>query len=220
MAVYGYVRVSTRQQADGDSLGVQDRMVSGYALMIGVSVDRMFVESGISGSVPLHERPEGKALLGVLRAGDVVIAPKLDRMFRSALDALEILGVLKGIGVSLHLIDLGGDVMSNGISKLVFTILSAVAEAERDRIRERIITSKADGRARGLYLGGNLPFGYRAVDGKLVPDEAQQKVIGKMRDLSAGGASLRRIKQMTGVTISLDAISRICKGEGETVNGE
>jgi DNA invertase Pin-like site-specific DNA recombinase len=46
---------------------------------------------------------------------------------------------LKKDKIGLHLIDLGGDVCGNSISKLVFTILSAVAENERDRIRERIL---------------------------------------------------------------------------------
>ena len=79
------------------------------------------------------------------KAGDVVITPKLDRMFRSALDALDVLARLKDRGVSLHMIDLGGDVTGNGISKLVFTILSAVAEAERDRTRERAISRLTTG---------------------------------------------------------------------------
>jgi len=61
-------------------------------------------------------------------------------------------GQLKERGVILHIIDLGGDVTGNGISKLVFTILSAVAEAERDRIRERIRDVKADQRKRQRYL--------------------------------------------------------------------
>src|SRR5215204_5155294 len=65
-------------------------------------------------------------------------------MFRSALDALDVLARLKERGVTLHMIDLGGDVTGNGISKLVFTILSAVAEAERDRTRERIADVKRD----------------------------------------------------------------------------
>jgi hypothetical protein len=63
---------------------------------------------------------------------------KLDRAFRSAADALGTLEQLKDDKVGLHMIDLGGDVTGNGISKLVFTILSAVAENERDRIRERV----------------------------------------------------------------------------------
>jgi DNA invertase Pin-like site-specific DNA recombinase len=58
-------------------------------------------------------------------------------MFRSAIDALGVLSELKKRGISLHMIDLGGDTTGNGVSKLVFTILSAVAEAERDRTRER-----------------------------------------------------------------------------------
>ena len=66
---------------------------------------------------------------------------------------------MKERGISLHMIDLGGDVTGNGISKLVFTILSAVAEAERDRIRERVTQAKQDQRERGRYLGGKVPFG-------------------------------------------------------------
>ena len=93
-------------------------------------------------------------MLASLKPGDIVITAKLDRMFRSALNALDVLAQLKATGVSLHMIDLGGDVTGNGVSKLVFTILSAVAEAERDRIRERISQVKADQRQRGRFLGG------------------------------------------------------------------
>src|SRR5690349_1095873 len=118
MSTYGYCRVSTTRQADeGESLDVQKRMIEGYALMQGRRIDRVFVERGVSGSKPISERPEGKALLAVLQPGDVVITAKLDRMFRSALDALDVLGQLKEQGVSLHMIDLGGDVTGNGISK-------------------------------------------------------------------------------------------------------
>jgi putative DNA-invertase from lambdoid prophage Rac len=98
---------------------------------------RVSSERGVSGSKPLADRPEGAALLSALQPGDTVITPKLDRMFRSASDALANLDAMKRKCISLHMIDLGGDVTCNGIAKLVFTILSAVAEAERDRIKER-----------------------------------------------------------------------------------
>src|SRR3954447_6061899 len=150
MAVYGYVRVSTEKQAEeGESLGAQRRTIEGYAMMQGLTLDQVFVERGVSGSKPISERPEGAKLLGKVKSGDVVITPKLDRMFRSALDALDVLAKRKDRNVSLHMIDLGGDVTGNGISKLVFTILSAVAEAERDRTPERIADVKKDQRARG-----------------------------------------------------------------------
>ena len=193
--VYGYCRVSTTRQADeGESLDVQQRQIEGYAHMQGLALDRVFIERGVSGAKPLAERPEGAALLALLKPGDAVITPKLDRMFRSALDALDVLGRLKAGGVSLHMIDLGGDTTGNGVSKLVFTILSAVAEAERDRTRERIADVKRDQRSRGRYLGGVIPFGWTKGDGgELVEVPEQQRAIRRMRKLRDEGLSLRKI---------------------------
>jgi DNA invertase Pin-like site-specific DNA recombinase len=195
MTVYSYTRVSTDRQAnEGESLGAQERTVAGYAMMHGLTIDRTFCERGVSGSLPLGERPAGRDLLAILKTGDVVITPKLDRMFRSASDALANLEHMKRLGVSLHMIDLGGDVTGNGVAKLVFTILSAVAEAERDRIRERISTVKADQRARGRYLGGVVPFGWQVgEDGDLVEVPAEQEAIRQMVQLRGQGLSLRAV---------------------------
>jgi DNA invertase Pin-like site-specific DNA recombinase len=187
--------VSTDRQADeGESLDVQRRKLEGYAMQQGWSLDRVFVERGVSGSRPLDERAEGQKLLALVQPGDVVVTSKLDRMFRSALDALRVLDDLKRRDISLHMIDLGGDVTGNGISKLVFTILSAVAEAERERIRERIRDVKADQRSRGRYLGGTVPFGWRlGDDGALIADAGEQEAIRRMRELRHEGHSLRAI---------------------------
>jgi DNA invertase Pin-like site-specific DNA recombinase len=214
MAVFGYGRVSTSRQADeGESLDVQQRQMEGYALMHGLTVDRMFIERGVSGSTPLSERPQGAALLGGLKAGDTIITAKLDRMFRSALDALDVLAKLKARNVSLHMIDLGGDVTGNGISKLVFTILSAVAEAERDRIRERVSQVKQDQKERGRYLGGRVPFGYRVgPDGDLVSDTAQQSAIETAHRLHGEGVAMRAILtalEADGHHLSLGALHRV-----------
>jgi hypothetical protein len=92
------------------------------------------------------------------------------------------------------MIDLGGDVTGNGISKLVFTILSAVAEAERDRIRERIADVKRDQKMRGRFLGGSRPFGWQiAADGSLEPLESERKALLAMRRMQKEGKSLRTI---------------------------
>jgi putative DNA-invertase from lambdoid prophage Rac len=195
MAVYGYTRVSTGRQAEeGESLGAQQRTIEGYAMMHGLTIDHVFVERGVSGSKKLTDRPEGAKLLAVLKPGDVLLTPKLDRMFRSALDALDVLAQLQKVGISLHMIDLGGDVTGNGISKLVFTILSAVAEAERDRIRERIRDVKTDQRNRSRYLGGKIPFGWTVdAGGALIPNLEQQQAIARMKELRRAGHSLRSI---------------------------
>jgi DNA invertase Pin-like site-specific DNA recombinase len=130
--------VSTARQVEGDSLEVQRRQIEGYALMHGLEIDALVVEEGVSGSVPVGERPKGGPLFAALRKGDAVVSPKLDRLFRSALDALTVVEDLRRRGVSLHLLDLGGDISSNGLSKLFLTIAAAFSEAERDRIRERV----------------------------------------------------------------------------------
>jgi len=70
--------------------------------------------------MPLNEREHGKRVLLEAQPGDVIICSKLDRMFRSARNALDVLDQLKTRKVALHCIDLGGDVCS-GIGQLVFT---------------------------------------------------------------------------------------------------
>jgi DNA invertase Pin-like site-specific DNA recombinase len=124
---------------------------------------------------------------------------------------------LKKQGVALHIIDLGGDVCGNGISKLVFTILSAVAEAERDRIRKRVATSKADQRDRGRYLGGIIPFGFTVgTDGALEPVPDQQEAIEAMRTMRASGASVRAVSDAMkerGWQVSHEAVRAILARE-------
>ena len=217
MAIYGYCRVSTLKQADEvESLDVQCRQIEGYAHMHGLTIAEVLVEGGVSGSVPVEELPVGGALFARLQKGDIVIAAKLDRLFRSALDALKVVESLKGRGVGLHLLDLGGDIAGNGISKLFLTIAAAFAEAERDRIRERIGQVKADQKARGRYLGGSIPFGYRlGDDGELLPHEAEQGAIHEMVAMKAQGLSLRAIAaemQAKGHQISHVAVQGVLRG--------
>ena len=219
MTTCGYCRVSTQQQAsEGESLEVQRRQIEGYALMHGLKLDDITVEEGVSGSVPVAERPAGGPLFAGLRQGDVIIAPKLDRLFRSALDALTVVEDLRKRGVALHLLDLGGDISGNGLSKLFLTIAAAFAEAERDRIRERIGQVKADQKARGRYLGGTEPFGYRVGEaGELVPHEGEQKAIREMKRLRAQGKALRPIAdamRAKGHRISHEGVAGVLRGAG------
>src|SRR5215831_14910572 len=212
MTVYGYCRVSTaRHASEGESLDVQRRQIEGYAHMHGLTLRGVTVEEGVSGSVPVHERPKGGPLFAKIRKGDVVIAPKLDRLFRSALDALQVVEDLRKRGVSLHLLDLGGDISGNGLSKLFLTIAAAFAEAERDRIRERIAQVKRDQRARQRYLGGIVPFGFRRGEGgELVQHEAEQEAIREIAALRAQGKPLRAIRDAVrakGLKISHEGVA-------------
>jgi putative DNA-invertase from lambdoid prophage Rac len=110
--------------------------------------------------------------------------------------------------VALHLLDLGGDISGNGLSKLFLTIAAAFAEAERDRIRERIGQVKADQKARGRYLGGKVPFSFRRGEsGELVPHEAQQEAVREIVALRAQGKPLRAIAE----AVAARAISSVMR---------
>jgi putative DNA-invertase from lambdoid prophage Rac len=179
---------------EGVSLEEQIRRIEGRALEQGWQIAETFVERGISGSVPLGDQPEGSRLMATLQPGDVVIAAKLDRMFRSAWNALNVIREFQRRQISLWLLDLGGDVSGDGIAKLVLTILAAIAAFERERIGERIRDAKRHQRRTGQFLGGDRPFGWQiGEDGVLVKDENEQRALAEMRDLRAAGDSYRSI---------------------------
>lgn len=196
MAVYGYVRVSTLQQAtEGESLETQKKQVVGYAESRGLdlSSENVFVERGVSGGAEFKTRPEGARLIELLQAGDTVIFPKLDRGFRNTRDALNTLHDLKEKGVSVHSIDLGGDVTGNGVGAIIFTILSAFATFEKDRIATRIKEVKQRRKAEGFYIGGRRGFGFDVVDGIKVPNVEEQKLLKQMKRMKEKGKTLKEI---------------------------
>lgn len=190
MSVYGYVRVSSTEQANDDktSLAEQEKRCRAAAVMRGQEIAGVFCDPGISGSVPLFSRPAGQRLLAVLKEGDIIIAAKMDRMFRSTSDALQSVENLQKKGVGVVLVDIGADaVTENGTSKLFFAILAAVAEFERYRIAERISDGRRGKNARGGFIGGEAPYGYK-VSGKgssavLVENEDERRVIELVRSM-------------------------------------
>jgi putative DNA-invertase from lambdoid prophage Rac len=199
MRLYGYSRVSTAEQVnEGASLDTQRRQIEGYCMMQGWTVTEFFVEGGVSGSMPLAERPEGQRLIAAVGKGDIIVAAKLDRAFRSAADALTTVEEFKKDGVGLHLLDLGGDVTGNGIGKCFMTVAAAFAELERDRLRERIREVKRHLTEQGIFSGGRRPFGYEIVgEGKknrrLVPNPTEQAHIKRMKAMRKAGKTYREI---------------------------
>ena len=216
MTTYAYVRVSTSEQAeDGrSSLADQERRARGVSMMRGVKPEDvvLIADIGVSGSVPLADRAEGGRLYAGLESGDLVIAAKLDRLFRSAADALVTAEALQKRGVGIILADMGPDpVTENGISKLFFSMLAAFAEFERNRIAERMADGKRGKAARGGSTGGRAPYGWRIEgvgrEAMLVEDEGEQATIRRAREIwGLAGGSLRR------VGLTLAAEGRVSRG--------
>jgi DNA invertase Pin-like site-specific DNA recombinase len=162
-----------------------------------ITIDATHVEAGVSGAIPFHERPEGSKLWARLQRGDVLVAAKLDRCFRSAADCLSVVETFKQRGVSLYLLDLNGgadDVSGNGIARLFLTIVSAFAEFERDRLGERIRATKQRQKLNGQYSGGVPPFGWTYdAERRMVPIPEQQAELRRIHQLAANGLSPRQI---------------------------
>lgn len=226
----GYVRCSTAEQnAPGTStLNDQKTKIRAVGMFrdVGSYDIAFFADPGISGAVPLAKRPQGRAMLDSLQAGDVVVAAKLDRLFRSASDALATVERLHERKIKVILADLGTDpVTDSGSSKLFFTMLSAFAEFERTRIHERIIDGKRSKLERGGHTGGIAPFGYRVVGSgreaklELHPEEQETvAIVRRVRRSHAVGSwhVVRRELEKLGVTdraghtFRVNQIQRIC----------
>jgi len=196
---YGYVRCSTLEQAsEGRStLEDQERVIKGVVMMKGEECVEVFRDPGVSGATPLEQRPEGARMLSLLKEGDMIIAAKLDRLFRSTIDALMTVESLKARGVGVILADISPEpVTAGGVGGLFFKILAAVADFERDRIKERVATGRKSKKARGGHIGGDAPYGYdrkgRGAMAVLTPNVYEQGVIDEMKRLFITNNSYNR----------------------------
>ena len=110
-----YIRVSTEEQArEGVSLEAQEERLRAYCKMTGLEVVEMIREGGVSATKLLKDRPGGKILTELInnKKANHVVAFKLDRLFRNAEDALQQTREWDKKGVTLHLVDMGGQALN------------------------------------------------------------------------------------------------------------
>lgn len=182
-----YQRVSSEDQAkDGTtSLAEQERKNKAVATLRGADLQFdiiSYTDRAVSGSVPLKERPEGARMLAEAKEGDCVIACKLDRLFRSAVDALVVAQELKQKKIDLILQDISTEpVTGSGVGKALFNMMATFAELERERIGERMKEGRAAKKSQGMRISGHAPYGYRFEGEKphtrLVKNEDEIKVL-------------------------------------------
>lgn len=141
MRLFGYARVSTSQQ----SLDIQ----IGVLKDAGVKANRIFTDraSGIS-----TDR-EGLDMLRMkVEEGDVILVKKLDRLGRDTADMIHLINAFDTQGVAIRFIDDG--ISTDGpMGQMVITILSAVAQAERQRILERTNEGRQEAKIKGIKFG-------------------------------------------------------------------
>lgn len=197
----GYARVSTLEQAvEGVSLESQISTIQMYANLRGLELAEIVIDAGVSGSIPLEDRPGGKRLVAATgRKIAGVIAVRLDRLFRDASNCLSVTNSWDKSGVALHLIDLGGQSIdtSSAMGRMFLTMSAAFAELERNLIRERTKAGMIQKKVNGERYSRYTPYGtVLSDDGIALLDEPkEQAVISIARELHSNGLSLRKIAE-------------------------
>ena len=192
MKAVGYVRVSTEGQAvDGVSMDAQEAKLRAWADLNGADSVTVFTDAGLSGK-RADNRPGLQAALNAVGKGDALIVYSLSRLARSTRDTLAIAEALDKRGADLVSLSEKIDT-TTAAGKMVFRLLAVLSEFERDQVSERTRFALAHKRGNHEKTGGEVPYGYRNEDGRLVADPHEQKALALIRDLHAAGATLRAI---------------------------
>ena len=145
MRLFGYARVSTSRQALDSQLRVLQEA--------GVKPHRIYTDQVSGRSL---ERPGLNTLQQKVENGDVVLVRKLDRMGRDTADMIRLIQKFDQNGVAVRFLD-DGITTEGTMGRMVVTILSAVAQAERERIMERTNEGRLEAKANGVRMGRASP---------------------------------------------------------------
>lgn len=226
--VYIYTRVSTSMQIDGYSLDAQKSRMKAFCEYNDYEIAGEYEDAGKSGK-SIEGRAAFNRMLEDIKSGkdDVsfVLVFKLSRFGRNAADVLATLQTMQDFGVNLICVEDGID-SSKEAGKLMISVLSAVAEIERENIRIQTMEGRMQKAREGKWNGGFAPYGYKLVDGKLEINEEEAEAIRIIfeqyvnTDIGANGIAkylenhgIRKIARQNGKNPLFDAalIRRIIK---------
>ena len=176
---YIYTRVSTSMQVDGYSLDAQRDKLRKYAEYEDMEIAGEYSDEGFSGK-SIQGRHEFQRMLQDIQdckdGVEYVLVFKLSRFGRNAADVLNSLQLMQDFGVNLICVEDGID-SSKDSGKLMISVLSAVAEIERENIRTQTMAGREQKAREGKWNGGFAPYGYRLENGELLIAEDEAEVI-------------------------------------------
>ncbi len=208
LRVAAYVRKSCEDglEQSYNSLDCQTDAIAAYVRIQACNnwtlLDKVYSDGGYSGGNT--NRPGLQSLIHDIEAGqiDIVAVYKIDRLSRSIGDFAELSKLFDEHGVSFVSVTQQIDT-STAAGRMMLSILVSFGQYERemaaDRIRDKIRASKA----KGLWVGGRVPFGYKVVDKRLVPDPDNAANAVKVFELYAKYGELRRVcRELNGLGIA------------------
>lgn len=218
--VYTYKRVSTAMQIDGYSLDAQRARMKAYADFNDYEIVGEYEDAGKSGK-SIEGRLQFRQMMEDVKSGkdniSYVLVFKLSRFGRNAADVLSTLQVMQDFGVNLICVEDGID-SSKDAGKLMISVLSAVAEIERENIRVQTMEGRIQKAREGKWNGGFAPYGYQLVNGKLEINEEEAAAVRTIydqyvnTDIGSNGISkylenhgIRKIQRQNGKNPLFDA---------------
>ena len=156
-----YCRVSSEAQQERQTIENQIEFARKYCDLNNIDIIEIYKDDGITGTLPLDERPAGFQLLQDAKAGKfkLLLIFKLDRLGRSTRVILNAVHDLDAMGVLVRSMTEPFDT-SNPSGKFLLTILAGVADLERSNILQRMNMGATRAAKEGKWLGGIVPYGY------------------------------------------------------------
>lgn len=177
--VYTYTRVSTTMQIDGYSLDAQKARMKAFADYNEYEITGEYEDAGKSGK-SIEGRADFNRMMDDIKSNKdgvaFVLVFKLSRFGRNAADVLSTLQIMQDFGVNLICVEDGID-SSKDAGKLMISVLSAVAEIERENIRVQTMEGRIQKAREGRWNGGFAPYGYQLVSGNLEINEEEAVAI-------------------------------------------
>jgi site-specific DNA recombinase len=188
----GYIRVSTEQQAtEGVSLDAQRAKIEAWCTHNGYELAQVYVDAGISGK-SMDKRPGLQDALKSLKKGMALVSYSLSRLARSTKDAISIgetVAKRKADMVSLsEQID-----TTTAAGRMMFQMLAVLAEFERNLTAERTTSALQHKKATGQKYTNITPYGFEAIEGRLVQVLAETEVVSEIQAARSSGNTLQSI---------------------------
>ena len=163
------------------------------------------------------DRPGLQQLLAEVKAGriDCIIVYKVDRLTRSLADFAKIVEILDGAGASFVSITQAFNTTTS-MGRLTLNVLLSFAQFEREVISERVRDKIAASKAKGMWMGGPVPLGYRVENRQLLIDEAEAKTV---RSIMEQYLSIRSVPKLIQALTNAGIVTKVQNMRDGSVRG-